>query len=194
MRSPFASAPALLAVLLVMASTTQAEVLIERTVLPFEVAPSSFAIGLPGGVNFCFDPVRGGVSYAWTGGFLDIGPVRPGIGGKHLAPARLLGPVVYQEIGATPLRRGDPSRPPAYEFKGYGLREDAVEFLYTLDGVLVREEIRARPGGGLTRRFRVEGATDAKWWYSVEGKPATTLAAGSDGQLVLEVAFPVAAP
>ena len=160
-----------------------------------EAPPAILSVFLGDMLTEIFEQVEGtGAKSTKAGGFLDIGPVRPGIGGKHLAPARLLGPVVYQEIGATPLRRGDPSRPPAYEFKGYGLREDAVEFLYTLDGVLVREEIRARPGGGLTRRFRVEGATDAKWWYSVEGKPATTLAAGSDGQLVLEVAFPVATP
>ena len=167
---------------------------IERTLLPFGAAPSSFAIGLPGGVNFCFDPVRGGVSYAWTGDFLDIAPVRPGMG-KRIAEAGLLGPVVYREDGPAPLRRGDPARPPIIEFKGYALRDDAVEFRYTLDGLPVREEVRARTGGGgLTRRFHIEGGTDAKWWYVTDGKPAVALTPAPGGTLTLEVAFQSPAP
>lgn len=167
----------------------EAGLLIERTFLPLGAAPSSFAIGLPGGVNFCFDPVRGGVSYAWTGGFLDIAPVRPGPG-KRITEAVLLGPVVYRESGPAPLRRGDAARPPAIDFKGYTLRADAIEFRYTVDGILVREEIRAGPGGrGLARRFHVEGGTDARWWYVTEGKPAVELQPGSGGTIKLDVAF-----
>ena len=165
----------------------RAEVQIERTYLP-DAGPSSFAIGLPGGVNFCFDPVRGGVSYAWTGAFLDIGPVRPGPG-KFLKPAQPLGPLVYRETGVAPLRRGDPSRAPVLEFAGYTLREDAVEFRYTVDGSLVREEIRARPGGGLIRRFHIEGGSDARWWHVADGRPPAELKRESGGALVLEVPF-----
>ncbi len=176
------------------AVAARAEVLIERTVLPFDVSPSSFAIGLPGGVNFCFDPVRGGVCYAWTGGFIDLTTVRPGVGGKHISPVKLLGPVVYREEGNAPLRRGDPTRPPVVEFKGYTLHDDAVEFRYTVDGFLLQEEIRARPGGGLVRRFRVAGGTDAKWWYVTDGQPARPLAVGADGQLTLEIPFQSPAP
>jgi hypothetical protein len=181
--------PALLLLLLgSLAAPARAEVQIERTFLPFDVAPSSFAIGLPSGVNFCYDPVRAGVCYAWTGGFLDIKPVRPGVSGKFLSPAGLLGPVVYRENGPTPLRRGDPAHVPVCEFKGYTLRDDSVEFRYTLDGVLVREDIRAA-NGGLVRRFRIDGATDAKWWYAVDGQPASALNRTSDGQFELEVKF-----
>ena len=96
-------------VLLVAASLGRAEVLIERVFMPLDASPSSFAIGLPGGINFCFDPVRGGVSYAWRGEFLDLAPARPGAG-KFINPAKLMGPVVYQETGLAPTRRGDPTR------------------------------------------------------------------------------------
>ena len=72
--------------------TARAEVLIERIFMPHDASPSSFAIGLPGGINFCFDPVRGGVSYAWKGGFLDLTPARPGTG-KFINPVKLLGPL-----------------------------------------------------------------------------------------------------
>lgn len=176
-------------VLFLFAALARAEVLIERLFLPLEATPSSFAIGLPGGVNFCFDPVRSAVSYAWTGGFLDLTPARPGTG-KFIYPAKLLGPVVHRETGLAPLRRGDSSRVPTVEFAGYTLRDDAIEFRYTIDGALVREEVRARADGqALIRKFRIEGGHDAKWWYAVEGKPAVELARDAGGALVLEVVF-----
>lgn len=166
----------------------RAEVQIERTYLP-DAAPSSFAIGLPGGVNFCFDPVRCSVNYAWPGDYLDITPARPGTG-KFIKPAKPLGPILYREMGFAPLRRGDPGRTPVVEFTGYTLRDDAVEFRYAIDGVPVREEIRARPGGdGLTRRFHFETGSDARWWHVVEGRPPTELKRETSGAVVLEVVF-----
>jgi hypothetical protein len=159
-----------------------------RGFLP-DAAPSSFAIALPGGVNFCFDPVRAGVSYAWSGDFIDLSEMRPGAG-KFIKAAKLLGPVRYQEAGIAPLRRGDPSRVPVVEFTGYSLRDDSIEFRYTIDGAPVREEIRARPGGGgLIRRFHIEGNADAKWWHVVDGAPATELKREAGGTFVQEIVF-----
>ncbi len=176
------------------APVTRGEVRIERIFMPLDAAPSSFAIGLPGGVSFCFDPVRGGVSYVWKGGFVDLTPARPGPG-KFINPVKLQGPVVYQETGSAPLRRGDPARPPVVEFNGYTLRDDAVEFRYTLDGVAVREEIRARAdGAALIRRFHVGAAADAKWWHVVDGQPATELKREPAGPLVLELPLRPSAP
>lgn len=170
-------------------SPARAEIQIERLFLPHGAAPSSFAIGLPGGVNFCFDPVRGGVNYAWTGAFLDLSPARPGPG-KFMQSARLLGPLVYQESGVVPLRRGDPARVPIVEFTGYTLRDDAIEFRYTVDGVPVREEIRARAGGdGLIRRFTFAGGSDTKWWHVADGRPPVELKREAGGVFVLETAF-----
>ena len=175
--------------LLACSALLRAEVQVERGYLP-DAGPSSFAIGLPGGVNFCFDPVRGGVSYAWTGGFIDLTPMRPGGAAKFIKPAVPLGPIVYREHGAAPLRRGDPGRTPVVEFAGYTLRADAIEFRYTVDGALVHEEIRAQPGGhGLTRRFTIEGGGDARWWHVADGRPATELKRAAGGAFVLEVAF-----
>lgn len=163
----------------------RAEVQVERMYLP-DASPSSFAIGLPGGVNFCFDPVRGAVSYAWTGGFLDSTPTRPGAG-KFIAPAKLLGPIAYKEAGASPLRRGDPKREPVVEFTGYSLRPDTIEFRYTVDGTPVREEISAKAGGtALVRRLHISGGTDAKWWHVVDGQPPAELRRDG-GALILEL-------
>ena len=180
-------------VLVLFAATVRAEVQIERTFLP-DAHASSFAFGLPGGINFCYDPVRGGVNYAWTGGFLDLANVRPV--NKLVKAAVPLGPIVYREAGTAPLRRGDSRRAPVVEFKGYTLRDTAVELRYTVDGTLVRETISALPNGtGLRRSFRVDRTgADAAWFYAVEGRPATTLTPTSSGVFTLDVPFSSGAP
>ena len=170
----------------------RAELLLERAFLPHGASPSSFAVGLPGGIHFCFDPVRAAVSYVWTGGFVDLSATRPGPG-KFLSPAKLLGPLVYQESGDAPLRRGDPARAPVVEFTGYSLRGDAIEFRYTIDGTPVREEIRARPDGtALQRRLHIATGADARWWHVVAGRPAQELRRERDGSFLLEL--PLARP
>ncbi len=176
-------------------AAARAELLLERTFLPHGASPSSFAVGLPGGIHFCFDPVRAAVSYVWTGGFVDLSATRPGPG-KFLSPAKLLGPVAYQESGDAPLRRGDPARAPVVEFTGYSLRGDAIEFRYTVDGTPVREEIRARPdGAALQRRFHIAAGADARWWHVVAGRPAQELRRERDGAFLLELPLaPPAAP
>ncbi|MCX6953138.1 MAG: hypothetical protein NTV51_13370 [Verrucomicrobia bacterium] len=169
------------------------EVLIERAMLPDSRA-GSFAFGLPGGISFCYDPTRGGLNYAWTGGFIDLTNVRPV--NKLIKPAGLIGTVVYRETGPSPLRRGDATHEPVVEFKGYTLRDAAVELRYTVDGVPVSEEIRARPSGdGLVRRFRFDRAgADAQWFYVVAGRPSTTLTKDAAGVLTLDVPFEKRAP
>jgi hypothetical protein len=177
-----------LAALVSLLAAARAEVLIERTFLP-DAHASSFAFGLPGGVNFCYDPVRGGVNYAWTGGFLDITGVRPV--NKLVTPAKPVGAIVFREAGDGPIRRGDLQRAPALEFKGYTLRADAVELRYTIDGVLVREEISALPSAtGLRRRFIFDAAgADSKWWRVLPGRVPEPLERDASGAFVLEHKF-----
>lgn len=141
------------------------DLLIERTLMP-DAAPSSFAVGFPSGVNFCYDVVRGGLSYIWKGGFVDVTSVRPNAG-KSIAPVKLLGTVVYREEGFFPLRTGDPQRGAEFVFKGYRLEGNAIAFRYEVDHRLVTEEVAPLPdGSGLERRFRIEGgAADESWWY-----------------------------
>jgi len=181
-------------VLACLAVVAQAEVRVERGYLPHGAAPSSFAVALPGGVNFCFDPVRCSVSYVWTGGFIDPAPMRPGPG-KFIQPAVLEGPLVHREEGISPLRRGDPARIPETVFTGYTLHEDAIEFRYTVDGAPVREEVRVRAGGGaLIRAIHFPAGTDTRWWRVLDGRPPERLAPGADGKVALEIPTGKAAP
>lgn len=189
----------LLAIQLVMGLSSalpesRGQIRVERIFMPNHAYPSSFAVGLPGGMNFCFDPVRGALSYAWIGDFLDPSPARNGIG-KFVDAAKLLGPVLYQESGNAPLRHGDVARAPVVRFSGYTLRADAIEFRYTVDGVGVREEIRGRVDRtALERQFRIEGGLAAKWWYVREGKPPLELKPDAAGVLRLAVPLGGAAP
>ncbi|MFM9082003.1 MAG: DUF6797 domain-containing protein [Opitutaceae bacterium] len=173
--------------LLGLAACARADVRVERGYLPHGAAPSSFAVALPGGVNFCFDPVRGGVSYVWTGGFLDLAPMRPGPG-KFIQPAGLEGRLVHREEGVAPLRRGDPAKVPEVIFTGYALRDDAIEFRYTVDGAAVQEEVRVKPGGGtLVRTFHFPAGNDTRWWRVLDGRPPERLVPGADGKITLEI-------
>lgn len=175
-------------------AAARGEVRVERGYLPHGAAPSSFAVALPGGVNFCFDPVRGGVSYVWTGGFLDLAPMRPGQG-KFIQPAGLEGALVHREEGVAPLRRGDPAKVPEVIFTGYALRDDAIEFRYTVDGAAVHEEVRVKPGGGaLVRTLHFPAGNDIRWWRVLDRRPPERLVPGADGKITLEIPLGKPAP
>ena len=154
------------------ADSAAGSVLVHRTMMP-DSGPSSFAVALTPSLGFSYDPGRGGVNYVWQGEFVDLGPTWKA---KINHPAEVRGTIVYRESVRFPLRLGDGNREPAYVFKGYVLLPDGVEFHYLLDGVPVREEIRATPDGrGLVRRFRVDTPV-AAWSYALEPQPGVTVA------------------
>ncbi len=179
------------------------DVLIERGYLP-EAKPNAFAIGFSNGVGFCYDPVRGGLNYVWTGGFVDATPIRPGMG-KNLGPVTLPGPVVFRERGEAPLRIGDPTRKAETRLVGYELGEDRIEFIYTVGDVEVREQIRPRDGGGLVRHFRLSRASGPVWYLpgATEGAEISVragvpdaggfrVADGAVNEFTVEIVFPEA--
>ncbi len=159
------------------AAPQAAEVLVYRTMMP-ECGPSSFAVALTPDLGFSFDPGRGGVNYVWRGEFVDLGPTWKA---KINKPAELRGALVYREHVRFPLRFGAVGREPTFEFKGYALSPGAVEFHYLVDGVFVREEIRATANGrGLVRRFQVS-ETMAAWSYAVEPQMEVTVSSPTGG-------------
>lgn len=146
-------------------------VIVHRTMLP-DCGPSSFAVALGPDLGFTYDPGRGGINYAWRGAFVDLSPTWKA---KINAPAEVRGAIAYRETVRFPLRLTRAGGEPRYVFKGYVLLPDAVQFLYLLDGMPVREEIRATPDGrGLVRRFQVDTAVEG-WSYAVEPQPAARI-------------------
>ena len=147
-------------------------VLVHRTMMP-DCGPSAFAVALGPKLGFSYDPGRGGINYAWQGEFVDLSPTWKA---KINQPAELKGTIAYREHARFPLRLTRAGGEPKYVFKGYVLLPDAVEFHYLLDGVPVREEIRAAADGrGLVRHFRVDTAVEA-WSYALEPQPTAKIA------------------
>lgn len=133
-----------------------AEPQVFRTFMP-EAGPSAFGVVLGPELALCYDGLRGGVNQVWRGS-LDLAPT---LQAKINQPAKVLGVVFYAEKMFQPLRVNDPSRVPARRFKGYRLEKQSIAYDYTLDGVKVRETLRALDDGlGLERVWSVqEGAT-----------------------------------
>jgi hypothetical protein len=146
-------------------------VVVHRTMMP-ESGPSSFAVGFASGIGLSYDAGRGGVNYIWWGDFVDLEPTWRA---KINEPAAIRGQIAYREAVRFPLRLNGSEREPTFEFRGYSLQHDAVEFRYVVDGVLVREELRAlADGSGVTRHFRLSEPV-RQWSYAVEPQPNLTV-------------------
>jgi len=133
---------------------------VQRTVLP-DAHPGSFALTFPEGVGVCLDPVRGGINYLWAGEFADL---RPRWLTKQGAPARLDGPVWYQESAepAWRMAAGGPAAP--WRFRGHTARAGTTEFHYEITGRTVTERPTPLPEGqGLTRHFTVGPGKHTLW-------------------------------
>lgn len=144
---------------------------VHRNFMP-EAGPSAFGVVLGPELALCYDPRRGGVNQVWRGS-LDLSPTRKA---KINAPAAIKGEVFYRETTLQPLRAGSAEKEPARRFKGYCYENDAVVFEFTLDGVPVRETLRAM----------AEGCGVAREWSAPEG---TVLFFHADAQPKAVVSF-----
>jgi hypothetical protein len=125
---------------------------VHRTWMP-DAYPSSYAIGFPNGLNFCFDPIRGELIYAWRGDYVDLSAT---VNGKIPRDAAIRGTIFYQSLTPSGFRSGEGTTEPKIRFKAFRVHDDVPEFEYEVDGVVVRETIRPSPDGAtLVRQFRV---------------------------------------
>jgi mono/diheme cytochrome c family protein len=118
------------------------EPVVMRTYMPNPAGgskiPRGIAVGLPGLVSYCFDADTCTLRYAWSGGFLDMKPSWAGRGGNIV---QVLGKRFY-ENSSFPFRVGDDKHVPKLSFQGYELVEGLPAFLFTMDGIKVRETIK----------------------------------------------------
>lgn len=134
-------------------------------------SPRSLAVGLPGAQNFCFDTALCRFRYAWAGGFLEVKPAEAALGA---AEARILGQKYFTAPDEFPLRIGRLDKEPQVAFRGYRLVNKIPEFLYEVDGVLVRERtIPAKDGPGLTRCFDLDAVESDVWFKGGKGSRVT---------------------
>lgn len=126
-----------------------------RTFLP-DTGPASIAVGLPGGVSYCWDAGQCRLRYAWKGGFVNMERAWSGKGKER---ADIIGVKFYTETGGVPLRPGQADAQPVARFKGYSLVNRFPVFNYTLNGLEVTERIMPVTGQpGLHRIFSVKDA------------------------------------
>jgi hypothetical protein len=119
----------------------------------------SLAVGLPSYRSFCFDANVMSIPYAWTGAFLDYGPMVAYGGGRGDSPGQPLGKTFAVGGVDYPLRFGNRSEQPEVEFQGYRESPYPAELYYTVDGTPVTQQVRyASEGLGLRYTFKLESA------------------------------------
>ncbi|HUR60412.1 MAG TPA: hypothetical protein VM029_22005 [Opitutaceae bacterium] len=139
-------------VLAVAAPAGSASLKVHRTWMP-NAYPSAYAIGFPSGLNFCFDPVRGNLIYAWRGDYVDLSAT---VNGKIPRDAAIRGTMFYQSLTPSGFRTGEAKAAPEIRFRAFRVRENVPEFQYEVDGTLVRESIRpSADGASLVRQFHI---------------------------------------
>lgn len=101
----------------------------------------NISVGMPGGFNFAFDPIRCRLDYVWYGGFLDYRGETVGRGGFKV---NVLGAKRTVGTASIPLRIGDADREPkTIQFDGYR-KEPAAgipTFIFRVDGVSVEQRV-----------------------------------------------------
>jgi hypothetical protein len=124
---------------------------LHRTWMP-DANPSSFAVGFPDGLNYCFDPTRCTLAYAWTGDFIDLAPT---VAGKLPRNAHIRGTVAFRAGPSNPFRPEGGSLG-SVKFRGYRLEESRPKFLYEADDLSISESIYPSSAPrGLIQEFEV---------------------------------------
>ena len=136
-----------------------------------EATPAAIAVGLPGGISYCFDAGESKLRYAWRGGFVDMS--RTLLNKKNrqtnlTETAEIVGEIFFRE-GLYPIRVGDRERVPQTRFRGYRLVDSIPEFHYEVDGISVYERIQPT-AGGLVRRFRIVDVRQPMWFVPAEAE------------------------
>ncbi len=146
------------------------EAMVIRWDMP-EATPAAIAVGLPGGVSYCFDAGESRLRYAWKGGFVDMSEtLNRKTDASRLTPtARILGEIFFRSEGF-PWRIGEPERVPRPRFRGYRIVAGHPEFHYQLDGIDVWERIVATPAkDGILRQLRLS-SVDGPMWFLDGGR------------------------
>ncbi len=130
-----------------------------------EATPAAIAVGLPGGVSYCFDAGESRLRYAWLGGFVDMSRTllaKKNRRTNQTETAAIVGEIFFRE-GVYPIRVGDKQRIPQRRFRGYRLVDSFPEFHYQVDGVSVYERILPL-ARGVVRKFRIDQVEQPMWF------------------------------
>jgi mono/diheme cytochrome c family protein len=131
-----------------------------------EATPAAIAVGIPGGLSYCFDAGESRLRYAWQGGFIDLSRTllsKRDAETKLSFTADLAGEIFYRSE-SFPIRVGRLEDIPQRRFRGYRLVDGYPEFRYTVAGMDVYEKVFTAEGGAaLVEEFRF-GVVDQPLW------------------------------
>jgi type 1 glutamine amidotransferase len=167
-----------------------AETVVQRTIMP-DAFPGALAVCFPGGPSLCYDTVRGGIDYIWTGDYVDLHPWWTARHGEPLRAftARFWGEVFYRDkVTATAVHIGTKATFAPYHFLGYRLSKSGnPQISYSVDGRKVTEDLAAVGDGlGVVRTIHVS-AGPGPLWLRVNGRTNAMISlsgAERDGDLV----------
>jgi hypothetical protein len=148
-----------------------------------EATPAAIAVGMPGGVSYCFDAGESRLRYAWLGGFVDMTvTLHRKTNPDRLTPtAKLIGEIFYRSE-EFPLRLGKPDRVPQRRFRGYRLMAGFPQFHYQMDGIDVYERIvPAADQRGIIREFAIARVDQPAWFVAGEASGVTIKSSIGDG-------------
>jgi hypothetical protein len=127
--------------------------IVQRGFLP-DASPRSVAVGLPGGISYCFDTESGSLRYAWSGGFLDL---KPTWHERGASPPNLLGTRFFTAPAGTVWRLNESDPAVTLRFRGYELVQGLPVFRFTVAGTEIRQRLDAADGGLRIRLERLSG-------------------------------------
>ena len=166
---------------------------IQRANLP-NTSPRSIAVGLPGGVNYCFDAANGFIPYGWSGGFLDIGPDRGRGIHRGGGLCQILGEQFTSGLTGFPFRLTGTDKTPRYNYQGYRLVKEAPVLLYRYGGMRIEHTITASGERGLTHDFAFKDSPNSPLVFSTDPKAnvirKSTAGIWHDHELLLDAVPP----
>ena len=167
------------------------EPIVVRWYMP-EATPAAIAVGLPGGVSYCFDAGESRLRYAWLGGFLDTTRTLTEKRDPETQRTRtpdLIGDIFYRTV-EHPLRVGSPESLLATRFRGYRLVDGHPEFHYVIGGLEVYERITATDKkDGIRREFRLP-RVDQPAWLLLEKDEAVTITSSIEKETGTRLVIP----
>jgi mono/diheme cytochrome c family protein len=148
-----------------------------------EATPAAIAVGLPGGVSFCFDAGESRLRYAWHGGFVDLSGTllsKRDPETRLSYTAALVGEIFFRSE-SFPIRVGRLEEIPQRRFRGYRLVDGFPEFHYAVGGIDVYEKIVKAEGAiGIIREFRFD-VVDRPVWLLAESGDAVDISSSVSG-------------
>ena len=153
--------------------------IVQRGFLP-EASPRSVAVGLPGGIAYCFDAESGSLRYAWSGGFLDM---KPTWHERGASPPNLVGTRFFTAPAGSAWRLDESGKGVTLRFGGYELVQGLPVFRLTVAGTEIRQRLDAADGGLRIRIERLSGTDPLQLrvpagvhvQFPVSGRPAGTV-------------------